>query len=167
MSNSKNKENLISSHGVLIYLNGTGVLIQGKSGIGKSECAVELINKGAYLVSDDIVVIEKINDSLIGKAPEQTEGLIEIRGIGIVNIKEIFGIKAIKKKSKVDLIIELIQFNDKHDYERLGYDRDFLNMLGIDVPIMKIPVSPGRNLSTLIEIAVKKIKLETLFIKNT
>ena len=67
----------------------------------------------------------------------------------------------------MELIIELIQFNDKHDYERLGYDRDFLNMLGIDVPIMKIPVSPGRNLSTLIEIAVKKIKLETLFIKNT
>ena len=100
MSNSKNKENLISSHGVLIYLNGTGVLIQGKSGIGKSECAVELINKGAYLISDDIVIIEKINDFLIGKAPEQTEGLIEIRGIGIVNIKEIFGIKAIKKKIK-------------------------------------------------------------------
>lgn len=167
MSNVKEEIKKISQHGVLINHNNIGLLIQGESGIGKSECAIELINRGAFLISDDIVIIRKDNASLIGESPKETKELIEIRGIGIINVREIYGSKSVMKQTQIDLAIELIEFNEKHDYERLGYDRDFLQILGIDVPIMKIPVSPGRNLSTLIEIAIKKIKIETSFIKNT
>ena len=160
MSDQKNNINSLNQHGVLINLYNVGVLLIGKSGIGKSECAIELLNKGGRLISDDIVIMQNIQGTLVGKAPEKIKELIEIRGIGIINIKEIFGYNSIQDESKIDLVVELIGFKENHDYERLGYDTIFMKILNIEVPSVKIPVSPGRNLSTLIEIAVKKLILE-------
>jgi len=151
----------LSKHGVLVNLLNKGVLIIGRSGVGKSECAIELLNKGAYLVADDVVLIKENNKKLIGYPPETIKDLIEIRGIGIINVKEIFGEEAMINSSKIDLMIELVDFKDSHNYERLGYDTSYTEILDIKIPHMKIPVSPGRNLSTLIEIAVKKTILES------
>ena len=151
----------ISQHGVLVRLLDKGVLITGKSGLGKSECAVELLYKGAFLVADDVVLIKQNNEELIGSPPETIKNLIEIRGIGIINVKDIFGEKSIIENSKIDLMIELIDYKDNLNYERLGYDTTYIQILNSKIPHMKIPVGPGRNLSTLIKIAVKKIILET------
>ena len=151
----------LSKHGVLVNLLNKGVLIIGRSGVGKSECAIELLNKGAFLVADDVVLIKEANKKLIGYPPETIKDLIEIRGIGIINVKEIFGEEAMINSSKIDLMIELVDFKDSQNYERLGYDTSYTEILDIKIPHMKIPVSPGRNLSTLIEIAVKKTILES------
>ena len=151
----------LSKHGVLVNLLNKGVLIIGRSGVGKSECAIELLNKGAYLVADDVVLIKENNKKLIGYPPKTIKDLIEIRGIGIINVKEMFGEEAMINSSKIDLMIELVDFKDSHNYERLGYDTSYTEILDIKIPHMKIPVSPGRNLSTLIEIAVKKTILES------
>ena len=154
-------DKLLSQHGVLINLMNKGVLITGRSGLGKSECAVELLNKGAFLVADDVVLIEKKDNILVGKPPETIRNLIEIRGIGIINVIEIFGEDFAISSSKIDLVIELIDFKNDFHYERLGYDATYIKILDVSIPRMQIPVSPGRNLSTLIEIAVKKIILES------
>ena len=108
MSDQKNNINSLNQHGVLINLYNVGVLLLGKSGIGKSECAIELLNKGGRLISDDIVIMQNIQGTLVGKAPEKIKELIEIRGIGIINIKEIFGYNSIQDESKIDLVVELI-----------------------------------------------------------
>ena len=155
------KNDSLSKHGVLVNLLNKGVLIIGRSGVGKSECAVELLNKGAFLVADDVVLIKEVKKKLIGYPPETIKDLIEIRGIGIINVKDIFGEEAIINSSDINLIIELVDFKDDFNYERLGYDTSYTEILNIKIPHMKIPVSPGRNLSTLIEIAVKKIILES------
>ncbi|NSW88462.1 hypothetical protein CL651_001740 [bacterium] len=151
----------ISKHGVLINLLNKGVLIIGRSGLGKSECAVELLYKGAFLVADDVVLIQNIENKLIGESPETIRNLIEIRGIGIINVKDIFGEESIIKRSSIDLMIELVDFDKDYSYERLGYDKSYIEILNCKIPHMKIPVSPGRNLSTLISIAVKKTILES------
>ncbi|MBT3476220.1 hypothetical protein HN460_04710 [bacterium] len=155
------KNDSLSKHGVLVNLLNKGVLIIGRSGVGKSECAVELLNKGAFLVADDVVLIKEVKKKLIGYPPETIKDLIEIRGIGIINVKDIFGEEAIINSSDINLMIELVDFKDDFNYERLGYDTSYTEILNIKIPHMKIPVSPGRNLSTLIEIAVKKIILES------
>ena len=155
------KNDSLSKHGVLVNLLNKGVLIIGRSGVGKSECAVELLNKGAFLVADDVVLIKEVKKKLIGYPPETIKDLIENRGIGIINVKDIFGEEAIINSSDINLMIELVDFKDDFNYERLGYDTSYTEILNIKIPHMKIPVSPGRNLSTLIEIAVKKIILES------
>ena len=155
------KNDSLSKHGVLVNLLNKGGLIIGRSGVGKSECAVELLNKGAFLVADDVVLIKEVKKKLIGYPPETIKDLIEIRGIGIINVKDIFGEEAIINSSDINLMIELVDFKDDFNYERLGYDTSYTEILNIKIPHMKIPVSPGRNLSTLIEIAVKKIILES------
>ena len=111
----------ISKHGVLINLLNKGVLITGRSGLGKSECAVELLYKGAFLVADDVVLIQNINNKLIGESPETIRNLIEIRGIGIINVKEIFGEESVIKKSNIDLMIELLDFDKDYSYEKHTY----------------------------------------------
>ena len=151
----------ISKHGVLMNLLNLGVLITGRSGLGKSECAIELLYKGAFLVADDVVLITKIDNKIVGESPETIRNLIEIRGIGIINVKDIFGEDSIIKKSSIDLMIELVDFDKDYNYERLGYDKSYIEILGCKIPHMKIPVSPGRNLSTLISIAVKKTIVES------
>tara|TARA_B100000676_G_scaffold97265_1_gene97269 strand:- start:1403 stop:1879 length:477 start_codon:yes stop_codon:yes gene_type:complete len=154
-----NKDNN-NIHGVLISISGFGVLIKGKSGIGKSECAVELLNKGAQLVADDLVLLKKIENKLLGYAPENIKNLIEIRGIGILNVKNIFGYLSALDESEIKLIVNLVDFNKENKYDRLGYDTKEEEISGIKIPSIEIPVSPGRNISTLIEIAVKKLNFE-------
>lgn len=154
-----NKENL-SIHGVLLSIDNIGIVIRGKSGIGKSECAAELINKGAKLVADDLIIISNINEELIGSSPEKIRNLIEIRGIGIINVKDIFGALAVMKEAKIHLLIDLIEFNKENKYDRLGYDTVQEEIMAVPLPKIQIPVSPGRNVSTLIEIALKKLRFE-------
>jgi len=154
-----NNENL-SIHGVLLSIDNIGIILRGKSGIGKSECAAELINKGAKLVADDLIIVTLTDGELIGASPEKIRNLIEIRGIGILNVKDIFGALAVMKESKIHLIIDLIEFNKENKYDRLGYDTVQEKIMSVPLPKIQIPVSPGRNVSTLIEIALKKLKFE-------
>jgi len=154
-----NNENL-SIHGVLLSIDNIGIIIRGKSGIGKSECAAELINKGAKLVADDLIIVTLTDGELVGASPEKIRNLIEIRGIGILNVKDIFGALAVMKESKIHLIIDLIEFNKENKYDRLGYDTVQEKIMSVPLPKIQIPVSPGRNVSTLIEIALKKLKFE-------
>ncbi len=143
----------IQVHGVLIRVFGTGVLIVGDSGIGKSECALDLVSKGHKLVADDVVVIGANNSgSPIGTAPDLTAELLEIRGLGIINIRTLFGRSALKKQSEIDLCVELRR---NVEVERLGNVMATHELGGYQVPKFVLPVSPGRNLSTLIETAVR------------
>lgn len=143
-------------HGVLLDLYGLGVLIEGASGIGKSECALDLIARGHRLISDDVVEVRRIGtDRLMGIAPELLREHLEIRGLGIINIRDLFGVSAIGTAKTVDLSIRLERWEDAGDVDRLGIDARAVEILGVNVPQVLIPVSPGRNLSTLVETAVR------------
>ncbi len=143
-------------HGVLVDVLGIGILIKGKSGIGKSECALELISRGYRLVADDAVVIKRIYPAtLFGMASTQIPYHLEVRGVGIVNIKDLFGITAIREKKQLDIVIELVTWDPKGDYERLGFDEKTCDVLGVDVPYLKVPVSPGRSVAVIVEVAAR------------
>lgn len=147
----------ISVYGGLLQIFDLGVLITGDSGIGKSESALELISRGCRFVSDDVVKITKMaNGELIGKSPALSRYFMEIRGLGIINIKEIFGLKAISEQSKIDLVIQLKKWRRGKEYDRLGlkFPEDY-EILGTKIPQLNIPVAPGRNIATLIEVACK------------
>lgn len=144
----------ISRPGVLVNVHGEGILIVGQSGIGKSETAVELLNRGHRLIADDEVEIRKISKtSLIGSAPENLRHFLEVRGIGIINARRIFGIGAVKLSEKIDMIINLEAWDDKKSYDRLGTDNSYTEILGIKIPFITIPVRTGRNLAIIIEVA--------------
>ena len=144
----------ISIHGVLVDVFGEGVLITGESGIGKSEAALELVKRGHRLVSDDVVEIKKTNnDELIGTAPDITRYFIELRGIGIIDVKEIFGIGAVKDTENIDMIIHLEPWEEGKQYDRLGMVDEYTNIMGINVPSLTIPVKLGRNLAVIVEVA--------------
>lgn len=146
----------ISVHGVLLDIHGLGVLILGKSGVGKSECALDLILKGSKLIADDLVEIRKIGSSrLIGSGPKNIRHFIEIRGIGIINIKDLIGSTSVMEKREIDMVIELEHWNPDTEYDRVGDTLHKYEILEIDLPYVKIPVSPGRNLDTIVEIAVR------------
>ncbi len=146
----------VTKHGVLMDIHSLGVLILGKSGIGKSECALDLILKGSKLVADDIVEIRKIGASkLLGSGPGNIKHLMEIRGIGIVNIKDLFGTTSVMDKREIDMVIEKSQWNPEEDYDRLGLDQRSYKVMDVDVPYLVIPVSPGRNTSTVVDVAVR------------
>ena len=146
----------MSVHGVLLDIHRLGVLILGKSGVGKSECALDLILKGSKLVADDLVKIRNIdNTRLIGTGPDNIKHLIEIRGIGIINIKNLVGSASVMDKKDIDIVIELEQWNPETEYDRIGDSQLKYNILDIELPYIKIPVSPGRNLDTIVEIAVR------------
>lgn len=149
---------MIVLHGVLLEIYGEGVLILGDSGIGKSEIAIELIKRGHKLISDDAVKINKISDKLIGCAPDIIKHFIELRGIGIVDIYKIFGIKSIKNSEKIDLIIKLENWIEKKYYDRLGNKTLYTEILGLNIPSLTIPVKPGRNLAVIIEVATMNNK---------
>ena len=143
-----------SIHGVLVDIYGEGILIMGESGIGKSEVALELIQRGHSLVSDDVVEIKRINDkSLIGSSPGITRHFIELRGIGIVNAKSLFGVESVKDEQEIDLVIKLEEFNKEQDYDRLGLEEQFIEFLGNKVVCHSIPIRPGRNLAVICESA--------------
>ncbi len=143
-------------HGVLLDVFGVGVLILGKSGIGKSECALDLITRGHRLVSDDVVKIIKTEPSaLFGTSFSLIQNLMEIRGLGIINIRDLFGVEAIRKRKKVDLIVELVDWLSIEKPERLGLDQNTTKLLDVEMPFIRIPVTPGRNLTTIIEVAAR------------
>lgn len=144
----------ISIHGVLVDVYGEGVLITGESGIGKSEAALELIKRGHRLVSDDVVEIRKVSDdTLIGSAPDVTKHFIELRGIGIVDVKTLFGVSSVKDTQSIDLVIRLEDWNKDKEYDRLGLEEQYTEYLGNSVVCHKIPVRPGRNLAIICESA--------------
>ncbi len=144
----------ITRHGVLVEVYGEGILILGESGVGKSETAVELMKRGHRLVADDAVEIKRVSSkSLVGTAPEVIRHFIEMRGIGIVDVKKIFGMGAVKDTEKIDLIIHIEPWQKDKQYDRLGLTDNYTNILGIDVPSLTIPVRPGRNLAVIFEIA--------------
>jgi HPr kinase/phosphorylase len=144
----------ISVHGVLVDVYGEGVLITGESGIGKSEAALELIKRGHRLVTDDAVLLRKINDeTLIGSAPDITKHFIELRGIGIVDVKALFGASSVKDSQEVDLVIRLEDWDKDKDYDRLGLEENYTEYLGNKIVCHNIPVRPGRNLAVICESA--------------
>ncbi|XAM53573.1 HPr kinase/phosphorylase [Terrisporobacter vanillatitrophus] len=149
----------VTMHGVLVDVYGIGVLIKGESSIGKSETALELIQKGHRLVADDAVEIRKVDDSrLVGQAPEILKHYMEIRGIGIIDVKSLYGVGAIKNQKAIDLVIELENWNQQKYYDRLGLDREYEEILGRQVEKLVIPVKPGRNTSMIIEVAAMNFR---------
>ncbi len=151
----------VTLHGVLMSIYGLGVLILGNSGIGKSECALDLVTRGHRLISDDSVVIKKIGERLEGTAHELTFELLEIRGLGIINVRELFGVSAISKTKQIELIIEFERWNDLGDIDRLGLETHETEILDLKTKKFILPVSAGRNLSTLVETAVRVHLVET------
>ncbi len=143
-------------HGVLLDIYGLGVLLEGSSGIGKSECALDLVAHGHRLVSDDVVEVRRIGaERLLGTAPELLREHLEIRGLGIINIRDLYGVSAISTSKNIDLSIRLARWDEAGEVDRLGIDAQAVEILGVSVPQVLIPVSPGRNLSTLVETAVR------------
>lgn len=144
----------ITRHGVLVEVYGEGILLIGDSGVGKSETAIELIKRGHRLIADDAVEIKRVSKkSLIGSSPANIRHFIELRGIGIINARRIFGIGAVKVSEKIDLVINLELWNSKKVYDRMGMDNEYMEILGIEIPVVTIPVKPGRNLAVIIEVA--------------
>jgi HPr kinase/phosphorylase len=144
----------ISIHGVLVDVYGEGILIMGESGIGKSEAALELIKRGHRLVSDDVVEIKKVSDvTLIGTAPDITRHFIELRGIGIIDVKTLFGVESVKNTQAIDLVIKLEEWNKAQEYDRLGLEEQYTEFLGNKVVSHAIPIRPGRNLAIICEAA--------------
>ncbi len=144
----------VTRHGVLIEIYGEGVFITGESGVGKSETAIELVKRGHRLIADDAVEIRKVsNISLVGSSPDNIRHFLELRGIGIVNARRLFGVGAVKDTEKLQLIVEMEQWNPEKIYDRMGVDTQFATILGVKVPMLTIPVRPGRNLAVILEVA--------------
>ncbi len=145
---------MISRHGVFVEVYGEGIFITGDSGIGKSEAAIELVKRGHRLVADDSVEIRRVSDkTLVGTAPEIIRHYIELRGIGIVDVRRIFGMGAVKNTEKIDLVINLEQWDKDKFYDRFGLETEYTEIMGLNIPSITIPVKPGRNLAVIIEIA--------------
>ena len=145
---------VITRHGVLVDVYGEGVLIFGDSGIGKSETAIELIKRGHRLIADDAVEIRRVSSkSLVGQSPENIRHFIELRGVGIINARRIFGMGAVKMTEKIDMVVQLEPWDNEKVYDRLGLDNEYVEILGINIPLTVVPVKPGRNLSIIIEAA--------------
>ena len=158
------EESLLPSthiHGVLVDVLGVGVLLLGKSGIGKSECALDLVIRGHRLVADDVIHIKKkMPAALVGQAGESIQYHMEIRGLGIINVKDLYGVSSIREKKIIDMVLELMEWDASQEYERLGIDDQVQTILGVDLPHLKIPVRPGRNLTSIIEVAARNFLLK-------
>lgn len=157
--NSLLEERLAAStavHGILMDIHGLGVLIIGKSGIGKSENALDLILRGAKLVADDVVIIRKLgNNRLVGTGHDAIRHLMEIRGVGIINVKDMFGTMCVLEKREVEMVIELKEWGSQENLERVGIDTSFYSIMDVELPYTVLPVSPGRNIATIIDVAVR------------
>ncbi|MCD7775660.1 MAG: HPr(Ser) kinase/phosphatase [Clostridiales bacterium] len=144
----------ITRHGVLVEVSGEGVLIVGDSGVGKSETAVELIKRGHRLIADDAVEIRKVsNKSVVGQAPDNIRHYVEVRGVGIINARQIFGLGSVKMSEKIDMVIRMEPWDSTKVYDRMGLEENYINIMGINVPATVVPVTPGRNLAVIIETA--------------
>lgn len=144
----------VTRHGVLVEVYGEGILICGDSGIGKSEAAVELLKRGHRLIADDAVEIRKLSaTSLVGSAPELIRNYIEIRGIGIINVAQLYGMGAIKLENAIDLVVNIVPWSNHQAYDRLGLEDQYSEILGVKIPMYTIPITPGRNLAVILEVA--------------
>jgi HPr kinase/phosphorylase len=150
----------VTRHGVLLDVYGVGILLTGKSGVGKSEAALELIKRGHQLIADDVVDICRISDNrLIGTCPEQVRHLMEIRGIGVIDIRAMYGIGAVAVSTSIDLMIELELWDDSKAYDRIGGEESKIEILGVPIPRQTIPIKPGRNLAIIVEVAARNLSL--------
>ena len=152
----------ITVHGVCTEVFGIGVFIRGKSGIGKSETALELVKRGHRLIADDAILIRKIDNILKGYCPELTKHLLEIRGIGILNVMQLYGVGAVKINQNINLIVNLEEWESQKEYDRLGIDEEKAEILGVKVPQITIPVRPGRIIATIVEVAAKNYRQKLL-----
>jgi len=144
----------ITRHGVLMEVYGEGLLLIGESGIGKSEAAVELLKRGHRLIADDAVEIRKISDtSLVGTASELIRNYIELRGIGIINVAKLFGMGAVRSENEINLVVNIVPWNTQEVYDRLGLEEQYMDILDVKVPMNTIPITPGRNLAVILEVA--------------
>ena len=149
-------------HGVLVEVYGMGILIMGDSGVGKSETALELIKRGHRLIADDAVEIKKVEENLRGEAPDLIRHFMEIRGIGILDIERLYGVGAVKKNEFVDLVIELEFWDESKEYDRIGVDEKYIELLETKIPKLVIPVRPGRNLAMIVEVAARNARQKKL-----
>ena len=144
----------ITRHGVLMEVYGEGLLLIGESGIGKSEAAVELLKRGHRLIADDAVDIRKMSENtLVGTAPELIRNYVELRGIGIINVAKLFGMGAVRAENNIDLVVNIVPWNTQEVYDRLGLEDQYMDILGVKVPMNTIPITPGRNLAVILEVA--------------
>ncbi|MBQ2712165.1 MAG: HPr(Ser) kinase/phosphatase [Clostridia bacterium] len=150
----------LTMHAGLMDVYGMGILIIGKSGIGKSETALELIKRGHRLIADDSVVVKRIDDELIGTCPEIIRYFMELRGIGIIDVRALYGIGSVLQEKSVDLVVELEDWNEQKQYDRLGDEPMYTDILGVRVPKFTVPVKPGRNLSIIMEVAARNARLK-------
>lgn len=152
----------ITVHADLLDIYGMGVLITGDSSIGKSETALDLVTRGHRLVADDVVDIIKIDEGLRGSCPENIRHFLEIRGIGILDIQRLYGVGSVKLDSFIDVVIHLEQWDDNKEYDRLGLDDEYTEILGVKLPIINVPVKPGRNVAMIVEIAIRNTRQKSL-----
>ncbi len=144
----------VTRHGVLLEVYGEGILLMGESGMGKSETAVELLKRGHRLIADDAVEIRKISDSLlIGTAPAVIRNYVELRGIGIINVARLFGVGAVKAENEINLVVNIVPWDNHASYDRMGAEVEYMDILGVKVPMNTIPITPGRNLAVILEVA--------------
>lgn len=145
---------MITRHGVLMEVYGEGLLLIGDSGIGKSEAAIELLKRGHRLIADDAVEIRKVSsNSLVGTAPELIRNYIELRGIGIVNVAKLFGMGSVRTRKEINLVVNIVPWNTQEAYDRLGLEDQYMEILGVKIPMNTIPITPGRNLAVILEVA--------------
>ena len=146
-------------HGVLVNVFGTGVLITGNSGVGKSEAALELIKRGHQLVADDVVLIHRINEHLLeGESPERVRHFMEIRGVGIINVANIYGAGAVQRRMAIDMEVHLEMWQSGKEYDRLGLTENYTEILGVKIPSLLLPIHPGRNLAVVLEVAARNFR---------
>lgn len=145
-------------HGGLMDVYGSGILILGESSVGKSETALDLITKGHRLVADDVVEISKIDEKLYGHSPENIRHFMEIRGIGILDVRRLYGTGSVKTDSSIDMVIQLENWDENKEYDRLGLEEEYEEILGIKVPKLTVPVKPGRNIAMIIEVAIRNLR---------
>ena len=144
----------VTRHGVLVEVYGEGILLLGESGVGKSETAIELVKRGHRLIADDAVEIRRVSaKSLVGSSPENIRHFMELRGVGIINARRLFGIGAVKMTEKINMIVQLEQWDAAKVYDRMGMNDEYTEVLGVQIPSLTIPVKPGRNLAIIIEVA--------------
>ena len=143
----------ITRHGVLVEVYGEGLLLIGDSGIGKSEAAIELLKRGHRLIADDAVEIRNTDNALVGTAPQLIRNYVELRGIGIVNVAQLFGMGAVKAENEINLVVNIVPWNKQTVYDRLGLEDQFMEILGVQIPMNTIPITPGRNLAMILEVA--------------
>ena len=149
-------------HGVFVEVYGVGVMITGKSGVGKSETALDLVIRGHRLISDDTVIIKDIEGKLMGKSPEITRHFMEIRGLGILDIERLYGVGSVKNYEYIDVVVELELWNESTEYDRIGLDESFTKILGLEISTVTIPVRPGRNVAMIVEVAVRNYRQKIL-----